>query len=469
VTSTRSEAAAAVRIGAGLALRKRDELLALLRPCFTRTEPWLQAGKYVSALASELPRVNGWSIARHGRDRTPDRTQRLLNHASWDTSAAMSVVRRFAAGGLDTAARRGRRGGLVIGAIDETGQEKAGHATAGVKRHYLGCAGKVASGITTVHLAYVREKAGHALIGARQWVPREQIEDPVKFLLMGLPLDLQFRTKGQLAIDISTDAAADGIRPDFYCGDEVYGSCTQLREHFEACGQAYVLRVPSNFTLTLAAGTKLTCAQAVAALLKHPRRWEVRSAGSGSKGERWYAWAWLATTSARHHLLIRRHLKTGELAFHYCFVPENQLLTKARLIRAAGLRWPVEEDFAFSKDCFGLDQCQARLYTAIARHAVLVMAALAICAIAAALLRERTDTQAPPPVRPDQPPPPEPGMIPLTIPEIKRLLAALTTRPLPRWLVIHWDAWTRRHQARSRWFHKRTRLARNAEIALLSY
>ena len=32
---------------------------------------------------------------------------------------------------------------------------------------------------------------------------------------MGLPLDLGFRTKGQLAIDISTDAAADGIRPDF--------------------------------------------------------------------------------------------------------------------------------------------------------------------------------------------------------------------------------------------------------------
>ena len=75
------------------------------------------------------------------------------------------------------------------------------------------------------------------------------------------------------------------------------------------------------------------------------------------------------------------------------------------------------------------------------------MAALAICAITAAQLKDRTDTQAPPTVRPDQPPPAEPGMIPLTIPEIKRLLAALTTRPLPRWLVIHWDAWTRRHQA----------------------
>jgi len=465
VTSTRTEAAAAVRIGAGLALRKRDELLGLLRPCFARTEPWLQAGKYVSALASELPRVNGWTIARRGGDRTPDRTQRLLNHASWDTSAAMAVVRRFAVAGLEEAARRGRQGGLVIVAIDETGQEKAGEATAGVKRQYLGCAGRVANGITTVHLSYVREGTGHALIGARQWVPREHIADPVRSLVMGLPLDLAFRTKGQLAIDLSTDVAAGGIRPDFYCGDEVYGSCTQLREHFEATSQAYVLRVPSNFMITVAAGTKLTCAQAVARLLKDKRRWEIRSAGHGSKGERWYAWAWLATASARHHLLVRRHLRTGELAFHYCWVPAGQILTKARLIRAAGLRWPVEEDFAFGKDCFALDQCQARLYTAIARHAVLVMAALAICAITTALLRGRTDTQAPPPLRPDQPPPPEPGMIPLTIPEIKRLLAALTTRPLPRWLVIHWDAWTRRHQARSRWFHKRTRLARQPEFA----
>ncbi len=249
MTSTKSEAAAAVRIGAGLALRNRDELLGLLRPCFARTEPWLQAGKYVSALASELPRVNGWSIARHGRDRTPDRTQRLLNHASWDTSAAMSVVRRFAAAGLEQAAQRGRRGGMVIGAIDETGQEKAGEATAGVKRQYLGCAGRVANGINTVHLSYVRDKAGHALIGARQWIPREQIEDPVRSLVMGLPLDLVFRTKGQLAIDVCAAAYADGIRFDFACGDEVYGSCTQLREFFEARGQAYVLRVPSNFTL----------------------------------------------------------------------------------------------------------------------------------------------------------------------------------------------------------------------------
>jgi len=197
VRTTKSEAAAAARIGARLGARKRGELLSLLRPCFARPEPWLQARKYLSALAGGVARRNGWTIAEHAGDRAPDRTQRLLNRAAWDTPAAMGVVRRFAVAGLDQAAcRSGWRRGLVIGALDETGQEKAGIATAGVQRQYLGCAGKVANGINTVHLAYVREHAGHALIGARQWIPRAQIGDPVRSLRMGLPPGLQFRTKG---------------------------------------------------------------------------------------------------------------------------------------------------------------------------------------------------------------------------------------------------------------------------------
>ena len=57
---------------------------------------------------SELPELNGWSIARHAGDRTPDKTQRLLSRAVWDTAAAMRAVRRFAVAGLDQAARTGR-------------------------------------------------------------------------------------------------------------------------------------------------------------------------------------------------------------------------------------------------------------------------------------------------------------------------------------------------------------------------
>ena len=455
VRTTRSEAAAAVRIGARLAARERARLLDLLRPCFARPEPWLQARKYLCALAGGLARRNGWTIAEHAGDQAPDKTQRLLNRAVRDTAAATAVVRRFAVTGLQQAGRGpGRPGGLVIGALDETGQEKTGTATAGVQRQYLGCAGKVANGINTVHLAYVREHAGHALIGARQWIPRAQIDDLGRSRAMGLPPDLEFRTKGQLAIDIAAEALADGIVFDFFCGDEVYGSCTELREFLESRGQAYVLRVARNFRITLPGGQRLTCADAAAQLAAGG---EVRSAGAGARGQRWYAWSWLATAAPQHHLLIRRHLGTGELAFHYCFVPGGQPVTLTRLIRAAGLRWPVEEQFRAGKDCLGLDESQVRLYTAIARHTVLVMAALAICAVTAAQLKDRTDTQAPSPVRPGQPPPADTGMVPLSIAEIARLLA----RPVPPGAAAHWLAFRRRHQARARWYHQRTRLTRN--------
>ncbi|HYX69956.1 MAG TPA: hypothetical protein VE825_12540 [Terriglobales bacterium] len=95
-------------------------MLSLLRPCFVRPEPWLQAGKYLSALAGGLPMRNGWAIAEHAGDRAPDRTQRLLSRAAWDTAPAMGVVRRFTVAGLDEAmAQPGRRRSLVIGALEK--------------------------------------------------------------------------------------------------------------------------------------------------------------------------------------------------------------------------------------------------------------------------------------------------------------------------------------------------------------
>jgi hypothetical protein len=75
---------------------------------------------------------------------------------------------------------------------------------------------------------------------------------------MGLPLDLRFRTKGQLAIEIATQALADGIIFDFFCGDEVYGNCSDMWEFFQARGQACVLRVPRNFRSGLASRQRPT-------------------------------------------------------------------------------------------------------------------------------------------------------------------------------------------------------------------
>lgn len=159
----------------------------------------------------------------------------------------------------------------------------------------------------------------------------------------------------------------------------------------------------------------------------------------------------------RHYLLIRKHLQTGELAYHYCHVPPDQPVTLMTLVRVACLRWPVEEGFEFGKDHFELDHSQARTYTALLRHTVLAMAALAICSVTTAHVK----TRAPAPIlptTPDEQPPKDPGLITLTVAEIKRLFNLTTRKLQPEIHHLRRIWWRRRHQARAKWFHHRTRL-----------
>jgi SRSO17 transposase len=423
-----------------------------LKPCFARARPYAQAGKYIAASMSELPRKNGWSIAEHIGDTTPDPTQRLLNHAVWDHEQAMRVVRGFVAEHL-------RDQPLVVAALDESGQEKSGDATVGVKRQYMGCAGRIANGVNTVYCSYATP-GGHALVGARIYVPADQLADPARRAACGIGVEVTFRTKPQLAIDLCRDMVADATMPPWAAGDEVYGRSSQLREFLQDNGVGYVMRVGCAFHIAVAPGDSARAEEVVARYIgPDSNAWQVCSV-AGSKGERRYDWAWIATTSPRHYLLIRRHLTTGELAFHYCWVPEGRPVTLMTLVRVVCLRWPVEEGFEFGKDHFGLDHSQVRLYIALSRHIVLTLAALAICAVTAAQAKTRAPAAILPTTPHDQPPE-DPGQIALTVAEVKRLFLLVTRRLLPEAHHLRWIWWRRRHQARARWFHHRARLRRH--------
>jgi SRSO17 transposase len=425
-----------------------------LKPCFARVKPFTQVAKYMSALISDLPRKNGWTIAEHAGDLTPDPTQRLLNHAVWDHGRAQGVVRRFVVEELGDQPLR-------VGALDESGQEKQGESTAGAKRQYMGCAGRVANGVNTVYCSYATP-GGHALVGARIYVPEEQLTDAEHRVALGIPAAVVFRTKSQLAQDILAEMIADATIPPWIAGDEVYGRAGKLRIFLEDNGIGYVMRVGCAFQVELRADNRMRADAAVAAHLagrKHQQRWQVCSV-TGSKGERAYAWAWLATTSPQHFLLIRKHLQTGELAYHYCHIPAGCPATLMALVRVACLRWPVEEGFEFGKDHFGLDHSQVRLYTALLRHIVLTLAALAVCAVTAAQAKTRTPAPILP-TAPDDQPPADLGLIALTVAEIKHLFTLVTRRHLPETHHLHWIWWRRHHQARARWYHHRTRLRRD--------
>ena len=130
----------------------------------------------------------------------------------------------------------------------------------------------------------------------------------------------------------------------------------------------------------------------------------------------------------------------------------------------------MEDDYQDSKSTVGLDQTQVRLYLAWKRHVTLAMAALAFLAVVAAI--ERAAHPGPVlPEDPDQLPPADCGTIALTVPEVPRLFHVFTTltRNLPPHSVrariarhLNWSDWRRRHQARARWHHYRTRLALTA-------
>ena len=167
-------------------------------------------------------------------------------------------------------------------------------------------------------------------------------------------------------------------------------------------------------------------------------------------------------------LLIRRSISDpSELAYFYAHAPEHRACSLTDLVKIAGTRWKVEDDFQDSKSAVSPDQTQVRLYGAWKRHVTLAMAALAFLAVAAAI--ERAAHPAPIlPDQPDQPPPTDCGTIALTVPEAQRLFHPLTTltRNLPPHIVhariarhLNWSDWRRHHQARARWHHYRTRLA----------
>ena len=305
-----------------------------LAGCFARVEPRRQARKYVTALISELPRKNCWALAEHAGDATPDKMQRLLERAAWDAADAVAAVREFAVAHL------GDLAGAVL-VLDESGQEKTGEHTAGVKRQYMGCAGRVANGINVVFATYAAA-AGHAVIGARLYVPRDWADDRQRRHAASIPDDLEFATKPALAAEIARQLLAEERCPPWVTGDEVYGRDTKLRTFLEYQHTGYVLKIPCSFRVTLPTGQKIRADHA--ARLTPAKAWQTASAGHGSKGERDYGWAWLATASPYHHLLIRRNLTSpADLAYFLCHVPAGRACSLPTLIRVAGRRWPVEE------------------------------------------------------------------------------------------------------------------------------
>lgn len=404
---------------------------------FARVEPRRRARDLVRGLLSDLPVKNCWTLSEQVGDGTPDGMQHLLCKAVWDHDGVRDDLRDYVVEHLGDA-------GVVL-VVDETGDVKKGSHTVGVQRQYTGTAGRDENFQVAVYLTYATD-AGHALIDRELYLPKCWAETPGRRAEAGVPEEAEFATKPALARQMLTRALDGGAPAPWVSGDEVYGADPALRTQLEERGVGYVLAVACNHPVSTAAG-KHRADHFVATLPKHA--WQRLSAGAGSKGPRFYDWAWITINPdverpGQRWLLIRRNNSTGELAYYRCYAPQPVPLPE--LVRVAGRRWTVEESFQASKGLTGLDQHQVRRWVSWHRWTILAMLAYAFLAVRAAAERANNPT-------PD-------GLIALTCNEIHHLFNVLIAQPVSDlWHRLRWSTWRRRHQHRARTSHYKRRAA----------
>ncbi len=359
-----------------------DDVFALVAGRFPRVEPRLQARAYVRGLLAPLASKNGWTLAEAAGNKTPDKMQRLLNRAGWDADGIRDDVRGYAVRHL------GDAGGVLV--VDETGFVKKGTKSAGVQRQYSGTAGRVENCQLGVFVAYAAPK-GRALVDRELYLPKSWTGDRDRCREAGVPDDVQFASRADLARAMLGRALDAGVPAAWATADEAYGKDGKFRDWLEQRRVAYVVAVPKSQAVAGDAGKSRADVLAADA---PGQAWKRRSCGNGSKGPRVYDWA--AATLPEdgteppgwaRYLLVRRSLTRNakgelELACYLCAAPAGT--EDEELIRVAGARWAVGECFQSAKNETGLDHYQVRRYDAWYRHATLAMLAHAYLAVIAA-------------------------------------------------------------------------------------
>lgn len=345
---------------------------------FARSEPRRRARAYLHGLIGQVGRRNGWQLAEHAGETTPDGMQRLLNGSLWDAELVRDDLRDY------VAERLGEPGGVLV--VDETGFVKKGLRSAGVQRQYTGTSGKIDNCQVGVFLAYTGSR-GSALIDRALYLPEGWTQDPERCQDARIPPEAcEFATKPQLAQGMLERALDAGMPAAWVTADEVYGTSGGLRAWLHERAQAYVLAVAVTHQAPLS-GNRPTPARLLAAELP-AEQWVPISAGAGSNGRRLYDWARLPVDDPTlpeqlaGWLLLRRNQTSGELAAYRCAAPAGTPL--AELVRVAGARWTIECCFQQAKGQVGLDEYEVRTWTGWHRHITLAMLAHAALAVIAA-------------------------------------------------------------------------------------
>lgn len=166
----------------------------------------------------------------------------LVAKADWSDAAVLAVVRAQVLPVIR------QRGPIQAWIVDDTGFPKKGTHSVGVARQYCGQLGKQENCQVAVSLSVAN---GHASlpVAYRLYLPQAWAEDGTRRARAGVPDDLRFATKPQIALEQIRRAQADGIPPGTVLADAGYGVDTDFRDGITGLGLSYVVGIQSSASL----------------------------------------------------------------------------------------------------------------------------------------------------------------------------------------------------------------------------
>ena len=320
--------------------------------------------------------------------------------ADWSDDTVLAAVRARVQPVIE------QRGPIRALIIDDTGLPKKGKQSVGVARQYCGQLGKQDNCQVAVSLSAANDHASLP-IAYRLYLPHEWADDPDRRAQAGVPDDVVFQTKPQIALDQLRAALVAGIEAEVALLDAGYGNDTDLRDGITEIGLAYVVGIQSSTSLWPPGVQPLP-----------PKQWSGRgrptsairrdtahqpisakqlAAGLPKKAWRRVTWregsnAKLASRFAavRVRPAHRDYHRAAPRPEEWCLIewpadePEPTkywlstlpaTISRRALVNTAKLRWRIERDYQDLKQELGLGHYEGRGWRGFHHHATLCIAA----------------------------------------------------------------------------------------------
>lgn len=380
--------------------------LSRYRDCFLQARTAGHFDNYCRGLLSDLPRKSVEPIALACG--TAVRTlQEFLVTADWGHEAAREKFQRRVAEVLDELPDDPLG---TVGVIDETSCAKKGDRTPGVQRQYLGCVGQIDNGIVTVHVG-VAKGTFQALLDAELYLPQSWDADRPRCREAGIPDEVRYRPKWQIAYDQVVRLDGRGVKFDWLVFDEGYGSKVPLLSARSLVGQNFVGEVPVNFSARTAGRDEPQRADELLSANDAKRGRRLRVSRRTVADARWRAASVAVEAGGCEWTLIAAiNESTAEVKY---FVTNATGVPLSRVLAVALRRATIEHSFRVAKSEAGLAHYEGRQWVGLVRHLVLSLVVLGFVSIHTDRLRgEKSvgdDGAGVPgverPVRSDVPPP----------------------------------------------------------------